>query len=520
MQIRHGVRKGKGLGIGLAALAALLFAGCGGGGGGGSSGPAIQARPQTIAFGAAPTLPLGGTATVSATASSGLSLTYSSETSSICSVDVASGVVTALTPGDLARMILRPPVALPIVCRITAVQDGDATFAPARKTQAISVYVDPNQTITFGAAPSLSLYSVAAVSATATSILPVTYSSLTPTVCTVGSSTGLVTALTMGNCTIAANQAGYSPIYNPAPQATQTIAVVPPVAITIPGASTGVTATLGAAVSEVKVSIGAVDAGGSPITGYTVTSSPAGITATGASLPITVTCPVTCVGYAFSVFATNAIGDGAASAPADVITRYRIVETFHEPATQPNDTIFTGTFSFNSTTRTVSNLKGDLTQSMTGGCATIAGCPGSYGSVPMTTVFAQYQLSSRAVTLGGVDGLLVTTFVLNTTNTFYNVGGDGWSPQWGVDVGGVYYGWPKATNPFNGGVGNSSAMIFVNTADPTVPLAQAQINMLAYADCSSGGMMGSVCMTGTSIAGYGAVGTMGGYPYSQVITKY
>jgi hypothetical protein len=31
-------------------------------------------------------------------------------------------------------------------------------------------------------------------------------------------------------------------------------------------------------------------------------------------------------------------------------------------------------------------------------------------------------------------------------------------------------------------------------------------------------MMGATCMTGTSVAGYGDVGTMGGYPISQVIT--
>lgn len=30
--------------------------------------------------------------------------------------------------------------------------------------------------------------------------------------------------------------------------------------------------------------------------------------------------------------------------------------------------------------------------------------------------------------------------------------------------------------------------------------------------------MGAVCMTGTSAAGYGAIGTMSGYPVSQVIT--
>jgi hypothetical protein len=32
-------------------------------------------------------------------------------------------------------------------------------------------------------------------------------------------------------------------------------------------------------------------------------------------------------------------------------------------------------------------------------------------------------------------------------------------------------------------------------------------------------MMGGTCMTGTSVAGYGTLGTMSGYPLSQVITK-
>ena len=41
----------------------------------------------------------------------------------------------------------------------------------------------------------------------------------------------------------------------------------------------------------------------------------------------------------------------------------------------------------------------------------------------------------------------------------------------------------------------------------------------AYADCAPGGMMGAVCMTGTTVAGYGAVGTMSGYPVTQTITR-
>ena len=486
-------------------LSTGLLTACGGGG----AGPAIQARTQTITFSAAPVLPLAGTATAIATASSGLPVSYRSDTPFICTVVASTGLMTALTPGN---------------CIVAADQYGDSTFAPARRTQTIAVYVDPAQTLSFSAAPTLSLFSTATVAATASSGLPVSYASLTPAVCTVDAVTGLVADLTLGNCTIAADQAGDA-TYNPALRVTQTIAVAVPPGMTVPGTPAGVTATLGSSVNEVRVSIGTVDAGGSPIAGFTVVSSPAGIVATGAAFPITVTCPSTCNGQAFTVTATNAVGTGAPSAAADVLTVYDVVETFREPATQPNDSIFTGSFTWNSTTGTVSNLAGNLTQSMTGGCASLAGCPGSYGSVPMTLVPLRHQLKVEPVVLGGVQGLLVTTFALTTSNTFFAMaGGDGWSPSAGVDVGGVYFGFPTAPNPASGGVGNAYAMVFIPASDPTMSLAQAQINRLAYADCTAGGMMGAVCMTGTAIAGYtgsgiGTVGTMGGYPVSQVITR-
>jgi hypothetical protein len=62
-------------------------------------------------------------------------------------------------------------------------------------------------------------------------------------------------------------------------------------------------------------------------------------------------------------------------------------------------------------------------------------------------------------------------------------------------------------------------MIFVNTTDPTTALVQAQIDKLAYADCTAGGMMMNTCMTGTSMMGYGRMGTMMGVPTSQVVTE-
>jgi hypothetical protein len=459
-------------------------------------GPAVEARPQSISFSAAPALSLDGTATVTATASSGLAVNYGSMDTSVCTVDSSSGLVEAHTPGT---------------CSIAANQPGNTTYAPAPEvTQSIPVIFDANQTITFDPAPTLVLYSTAFVSATASSGLAVSYGSATPTICSVvDSSSGLVEAHMLDDCIITADQAG-DDNYIVAPQATLTIPISAPLDMTVPGAPTDVMATLGGAVNEVVVTVGATDAGGSPITGYTVSSIPSGYTQTGTTTSITVTCPSTCTGEAFSVIATNVIGDSTPSAPADVITTYDIIETFYEPLTQPRDSIFIGTFTFNSTTRTVSNLSGMLSESMTGDLI-------PYPDDNMNWLPLTHQLSSVYDPVLG--GLLVTTFLNSDTNTFTTYfGDDGWSPGTGSYL---HYNFDPflpdlglSLNP-----GNAYAMIFVNTEDPTEPLTQEQIDKLAYADCAPGGMMGATCMTGTTVAGYGVVGSMDGYPVSQIITR-
>jgi MSHA biogenesis protein MshQ len=92
---------------------------------------------------------------------------------------------------------------------------GSITISPSSKA---------NQTITFGAAPIITYGGTGTVSATASSGLAVTYSSTTTSVCTVNSSSGLVTAVTTGTCTIAADQAGNAS-YNAAPQVTQSLVI-------------------------------------------------------------------------------------------------------------------------------------------------------------------------------------------------------------------------------------------------------------------------------------------------------
>ena len=190
---------------------------------------------------------------------------------------------------------------------------------------------------------------------------------------------------------------------------------------------------------------------------------------------------------------------GAPVAQASVST-YKVMTTWAEPETAPNDSIFIGSFDFDATTKAVSNLKGTLSESMTGNGV-------GYPSDSMTWLTLNYQLVSwRDTTLGGT---FAATFKNPTTTTFTtSFGGDTWLP--GGEV--VYDGYPNAAaNP-----GNAYALIFVPD-DPLAQLTQAQIDKLAYADCATGGMMGATCMTGTSVAGYGALGTMSGYPLAQSI---
>lgn len=97
---------------------------------------------------------------------------------------------------------------------------------------------------------------------------------------------------------------------------TSSLAVTP---ATVPGAPTSVTATSSAS-GVATVSFTAPGANGSAITGYTVTSSPAGATCTVGANATTYSCSGLTDGtaYTFSVIATNSIGNSSAAAAAAV----------------------------------------------------------------------------------------------------------------------------------------------------------------------------------------------------------
>jgi mono/diheme cytochrome c family protein len=165
--------------------------------------PASSANPtlstQTITFASPGNQTLGTTtAALTASSSSGLSVTMTSSTPAVCSV--SGTAITLLASGT---------------CNLTASQIGDASFAAASPvTRSFSVAAAPGlaqtisftspgqQTIDVGVLPLITTSLVAMAS----SNLPVTFSSVTPSICAVSGST--LTLRLPGTCSITVNQAG------------------------------------------------------------------------------------------------------------------------------------------------------------------------------------------------------------------------------------------------------------------------------------------------------------------------
>ena len=173
------------------------------------------------------------------------------------------------------------------------------------------------------------------------------------------------------------------------------------------------------------------------------------------------------------------------SAQASLIN-YKVEAVFNEPQLSFN-TVFTGSFVYNSVTHAISGLSGSLTEAMTGDGSD----PSTMDTVPLT-----FQLASSS---DGNGGLLVSAFANNSTNVFK--GG-------GYATGGFqYYDRPRANTH------NAYVTIDVKlNSDPYKLSAPADLSKLAYGDCAAGGMMGNTCMTGHVLGG-----TMGAKPFSETI---
>ena len=162
---------------------------------------------QSIVFGPKPTIPVRGTGSVGATGgASGNPVVFTSFTPSVCSI--SGSTVSGLAQG---------------LCTIAANQAGNAYYEPAPQVTLTFRIGDPvSQTITWGPAPTVPVNGAGSLQATASSGLPVTFTSNTPSICTVSGNT--VTGVAQGSCTITAIQPG-DELYSPAPQVTQTFPV-------------------------------------------------------------------------------------------------------------------------------------------------------------------------------------------------------------------------------------------------------------------------------------------------------
>jgi hypothetical protein len=220
---------------------------------------------QTIAFG-----PIGAqtalkTTPLSATATSGLAVTFASLTPATCTVTHIGG--WAASSNDYGT------------CTIQASQTGNGTYSPAPHIVQSFLVHHATQTIDFAViAFNQNADSTLPLSATATSGLAVTFASQSPATCTVAGTTALLHAY--GFCTIQASQTGNG-TYGGAANAVQTFFIhhlIQTIAFgTIPSQTEGTPLTLSATASSgLAVSFTSLTTGVCTVSGTTATLSASG----------------------------------------------------------------------------------------------------------------------------------------------------------------------------------------------------------------------------------------------------
>ena len=305
-----------------------------------------------------------------------------------------TGYTVTSSPGGVTATGTASPIT------VTGLTDGTAYTFTVTATNATgtgtasaasnSITPKGPQTITFANPGSQGFNTTPTLTATATSSLAVTFTSTTTGVCTITSG-GTVSFVTLGTCTIAADQAGNTS-YLAATEVTQSFTVNP----TVPGAPTIGTATAGNLQATVTFTPGST--GGSPLTGYTVTANPGGITAIGLGSPVTVTGLTNGTAYTFTVTATNLLGTSAPSAPSNAVT----------PSTLPVAGAVSATVAYNSTADPITlNLSGGAALSVavasapSHGTATASGTTITY--TPATSNYGPDSFTYTATNLFGTS---------------------------------------------------------------------------------------------------------------------
>jgi RHS repeat-associated protein len=187
----------------------------------------VNALTQTISFPApaANSLTIGGSAPLTATASSMLSVTITSATPSICTVTPQSA------PQSTAQSVNLLTAG---TCTLNADQAGNNLYLPAprvsisisigKQNQTITSFTtNPQSPIAYAANPANRL--VALVATGGLSGNPIVFASQTPSVCSISTTNAnLANILTTGTCTLTANQAGNAS-YNAATSVTTNLTI-------------------------------------------------------------------------------------------------------------------------------------------------------------------------------------------------------------------------------------------------------------------------------------------------------
>ncbi|CAK0780793.1 hypothetical protein CCP3SC15_70046 [Gammaproteobacteria bacterium] len=386
---------------------------------------------QTITFTAVPSLSVGSIGTISATGgNSGNAITFDSNTPLVCAV--SGSTVTGVSAGT---------------CTVTADQAGNDNYnAAAQATQTITVGKS-NQAIgaiTFNPT-TLTVGGTTTANATATSGLPVNFSSTTPGICTV--SGGTVTGIVAGICTVAANQAGNAS-YSAAPQVTNNITVV--ANITKPAAPSIASAVPGNA--QVTLNWSAVNGAASYSIFMGINSGGeapklSGVTGTNA----TITGLVNGVKYYFKIKAINTAGTStysnevnatpAAPPPTPTLTSVvagvgQVVLRWSSVATATSYNIYQGTISggealvisgLTGTTRTITGLTNGTTYFFTVTAVTNGGVSAFSNELSATPQAALLAPAINSATPGNAAVTLKWSTVTGATS--YNI-------FWGTVAGG------------------------------------------------------------------------------------
>ncbi len=356
----------------------------------------ISQANQTILFDPLPDRALdAGAFPVAATATSGLPVVFQSNTPQVCSLSGAT--VTPLVTGQ---------------CSIRATQAGGAGFTAAPDIIRTFSILQSGQTINFTAIGGQTLVTpTLALTAVATSGLPVSFQSLSPAQCSVSAST--VTLLAVGTCTLRASQNGNA-TFAPAPPITQGFAIT----------LATQTITVGALSNQIfgagSVTVSASATSGLPVV---LTAAPAGVCAISGSA-------VQVLGAGQCAVSANQPGNAAYSPAAEVVRTFSIApaaQTISFPAVGSHSlsvgsirilaSATSGlTVEFATETPLVCSVAGaNVTFLRAGSCQVRASQPGSANYAAAANVSQAFEITraSQSITFGALPNQALMAGTLN-----------------------------------------------------------------------------------------------------------